>query len=111
MAVDSPYKTLWFLRSLSDDVLSYLIEQQQDGGVWTEIATTYAVSDQWAYQTITDTLDDLSIYSFRITSLDVYGNACAVPLVIGPEKVVRTPNAPLFDVTFNTPATTVTFSD
>jgi hypothetical protein len=104
-------KTLWFVRSLAAAVVAYRIDQQQDGGDWTEIATVWAVPDQWAYQFATAVLDDLSIYSWRVVALDAAGNACDEPLELGPEKMVRTPDAPAFEIALDAGAGTVTFAE
>jgi len=111
MAVDSPFKTLWWARSLTTDVVRYRIDQQVDGGDWETIAYVWARADQWDYQYETDTLDDLSEYAWRITPIDSAENACDDPVEVGSEKIVRTPDAVNCEVTFNSPATTVTFSE
>lgn len=111
MAIDSLYKTLFWVRSLTTGVVRYRIDEQVDGGEWTTIAYVWARSGQWSYLYETDTLDDLSEYAWRIIPIDSAENACDAPLEIGPETVVRTPDAVDFDVTFNSPATTVTFAE
>ena len=103
-------KTLWWVRSLATDVDHYRIDQQEDGGAWEMIGRVWPVLGQWSYRHTTDRLTDLATYSWRILPVDAAGNVCASPLEIGPEKAVRTPDAPDFDATFNAVGTTVTFS-
>jgi hypothetical protein len=106
----STYKTIHFLRSLGESVAYYRIDQQKDGGAWSEIATLWTVDELWQYMLATGTLDDLAEYAWRIVPLDAAGNECAEPLVLAAELFVREPDAPDFGVMFNSPATTVTFT-
>lgn len=103
-------RALWWTRSPADDVASYLVEQQQNGGAWTTAGTVWAVDDQWSYQFLTERLDDLSTYAWRVTAYDVAGNA-GTALALGAEKIVRTPDAPDFDVAFDDDTQLVTFSE
>jgi len=111
MALGDKQKTLWFVRSLTSGVAYYLVEESVDGGAWTEIGRVFAVGDQWQYQVATAALDDLAEYTWRITPVDAADNECDAPLTIGPELVVRTPDAVAFDVTFNPGPTTVTIDE
>jgi hypothetical protein len=90
-----PRKTLSWVRSLAADVDHYRVEQQQDGGEWVTIGQIAASSDPWSYRFLTQRLTDLSTYAWRIVPVDQVGNDGA-PLTIGPEKIVRTPDAPAF---------------
>ena len=111
MAVNSLFKTLWWVRSLTAGVVRYRIDEQVDGGDWTTIAYVWARADEWDYQHETATLDDLSEYAWRIVPVDSAENACDTPVEVGPEKMVRSPDAVDSGVTFNSPATTVTFTE
>ncbi len=102
-------KLLWWIRSLDSDVASYRVEQNRDAAGWTELVTIDHDEDQWSYQHLTDRLDDLIAYQWRVLPIDAAGNA-GTPLSLGSETVVRTPDAPAFTITFDQGTTTVTFA-
>jgi hypothetical protein len=97
-------KTLFWIQSLAADVDHYRIDQQENGGDWGQIAIVPAIATQWSYMFLTARLDDLSSYAWRITPVDSIGNDGA-PIEIGPELIVRTPDAPAFTASLN-PSTT-----
>lgn len=102
-------RSLWFVRSVDDDVAEYNIEQQQDGGAFTQIATVPHDDQRWAYSVLTDRLDDLSDYGWRAIAVDDAGNEGSA-LTLGSETVVRTPDAPDFAISFDSGTSRVTFS-
>lgn len=102
-------RTISWTRPGEADVVRYKIEQQKDGGAWTQIGIVHQDDRTWWHQWRTDRLTDLSTYSWRITPIDAAGNE-GTAKTIGSEKIVRTPDSPRWAYTFNTPATTVTFS-
>lgn len=102
-------RTLWWIRSTATDVDVYVVDQQKDGGNWTELGRL-RISDAWSYSFLTPPLDDLSEYTWRITPVDTAGNEGSA-LTIGPEDVVRTPDAPNFTVTFDEGTTRVTIAE
>jgi hypothetical protein len=101
-------RTLWWVRSLST-VEYYAVQQQKDGGDWTTIGHVWSIENQWAYWLTTARLDDLADYAWRVVPVDAAGNE-GDPLELGPEHVVRTPDAPRFAVTFDPATSRVTFS-
>ena len=101
-------RTLWWTRPTDTDVDHYLIEQQQDGGEFAAIGTIHQWTGQWDYSFLTEPMDDLSVYSWRITPYDAAGNAGAAT-TIGPEKIVRTPDAPDYTVSFDPETEHMTF--
>jgi len=103
-------RTLWWTRSLDADVAYYRVEQQADGGEWSVLAEVPPEADQWGFSLLTGRLDDLKEYAWRITPIDLSGNE-GVPILIGPELVVRTPNAPAFSVEFQSETQTVEFQE
>lgn len=90
-------QSLWWIRSLDSDVDRYVIEQLQDAGSWERVAIVRQTADAWAFGWLSRRLVDLATYSWRVTPLDVAGNA-GTPRVFGPQKVVRRPDAPRFTV-------------
>ena len=103
-------KTLWWIRSLASDVDHYRIDQSVDGGAWEELATVRVINDQWAYQYTTGPLTDLATYTWRIVPVDTAGSD-GTPKTVGPEKIVRTPDAPAFEVSFDADTRKVTFTE
>lgn len=104
-------RSIWWCRSRDTDVDKYIIRQQKDGGDWTTIATIHADPTAWSYSFLTPRLVDLSTYSWRVIAVDAAGNE-SDPQEMGPEKIVRTPDAPNFTVacTESTPPE-VTFTE
>jgi hypothetical protein len=102
-----PRKLLFWVRSLANDVDRYRIDQQQDGGEWTTVGQIAAASDPWSFRFLTQRLADLSIYTWRIVPVDQVGND-GTPLTIGPEKIVRTPDAPDFSASLDPDTTYLT---
>ena len=102
-------RTLYWTRPDDSDVDKYMVEQQKDGGAWSVLG--YVTDDgSWSYSYLTPRLDDLSDYTWRITPIDTAGNE-GTAITIGAERIVRRPDAPDFNVTFNAGALTVTFSE
>jgi len=104
-----PRKTLWWVRSLAEDVDHYRVDQSIDGGVWHELTTLRVIDNQWDYQHTTAPLTDLATYIWRIVPVDTAGTD-GTPIEIGPEKVVRTPDAPDFTINFDPATRRITFS-
>lgn len=104
------FKTIWWVRSLASDVAEYRVEQQKDGGAWTVVATVPAIAGRWTYQQITDQLVDLASYAWRVVPVDTAGTD-GTPIVIPAERVVRTPDAPDFTVSYDAGTQRVTFSE
>lgn len=102
-------KTLWWVRSVAADVASYRIEQRIGEGDWTTIAEVVQPANQWEFYLTTDQLADLTDYTWRITPTDAAGNA-GTPLTIGPERIVRWPDAPDYDIEFDPKTDKITFS-
>lgn len=101
-------RSLWWIRSIVDSVVHYRIEQQRDGGDWTTIATIRQ-DNSWSYKFETPVLDDLTDYAWRIVPVDAAGNDGPM-LTFATERIVRTPDAPRFTVSFDEGTTYVTFA-
>jgi len=99
-----------FWTATDDPCSYYLIEQQKDAGAWEEIARVHHSADEWQYHHQTDRLTDLSTYTWRITPVSENGQEGTVTTV-GPEVVVRVPDAPNVTVTFDAGTSKVTFTE
>jgi len=104
-------RTLWWVRSVdAAGAESYRVEQQKDGGNWTEVATLDALEGQWTYEYITARLDDLASYAWRVIPVDRAGND-GTAITLDAELVVRTPDAPEYTATFDSGTDRVTFAE
>ena len=103
-------RTLWWLRSLDLDAERYRVEQKVGSDAWSELAEVVPLPTQWSMEYLTPRLDDLSVYRWRITPVDAAGNDGTARL-IGPEKIVRRPDAPRFTISFDEGTTRVTFTE
>ena len=88
----------------------YRVEQKLGAGDWETLRIVPQVADQWAYSLLTDRLDDLSSYTWRVIPVDAAGND-GTAITIGAELIVRTPDAPDFTATFDSGTTKVTFDE
>jgi hypothetical protein len=104
----SAVRTVRWYPSASSDVAHYRIEQLKSGGEWTVIGTVRHDPNVWEYRFVSPRLDDLSDYSHRVIPVDVAGNdgSAATSDV---ERIVRTPDAPDFTVTYSSVTQRVTF--
>lgn len=91
-------RALVFVRSTDAAVKKYRIDQQENGGPWEEIARIPHDPAAWDYTFLTDRLDDLTLYAWRVVPLDLAGNA-GDAVTIAQELIVRTPDAPDFTAT------------
>jgi len=104
-----PRRTLWWVRSQAADVDHYRVEQKKDAGDWSTIARALPEPTQWAFTLLTGRLDDLATYQWRVVPVDRAGND-GTPITLDAHKVVRTPDAPDFSISYNSGTTKVTFS-
>lgn len=102
-------RTLWWVRSVDADVVKYRVEQRKGAGAWSTVGVVPHDELQWSYWLMSPRLDDLSTYEWRVIPIDAAGND-GTATSIGPELIVRTPDAPRFSATFNPGATTVTLA-
>lgn len=103
-------RSLWWVRSTDSTVSYYRVEEKLGAGDWETLRIVPQVADQWAYSLLTDRLDDLSSYTWRVIPVDAAGND-GTPITIGAELIVRTPDAPDFTATFDSGTTKVTFDE
>jgi hypothetical protein len=101
--------TIFWLQSQDTDVAEYSVQQNKDAGGWSEIARITHDDGQWAYEFTTERLVDLSTYQFRVIPYDVPGNA-GTALTMTSEKIVRTPDAPNWDDTYDEGTDKLTWS-
>ncbi len=102
------FRTIHWIRSLSADVDRYRIEENKDGGGWVEKETSKHNKNQWVYYWTSGFLADLSDYQWRVIPVDVYGND-GDAITFGTEKIVRIPDAPNFNITYDDVSDKVTF--
>jgi hypothetical protein len=104
----SARRTLWWIRSLTTDAAQYRIDQRKGTDEWSTLALIGHDDDRWDYSLLTGRLDDLADYTWRIVPIDAAGNEGGETL-IGPERIVRTPDAPNFSTAFDPQTTCVEF--
>lgn len=92
-------RELWWTRSQDADVAFHRVKQQREAEGY-ETIEDVAVSEDWAYRLITPRLDDLTNYDWRVVPVDAAGNE-GTALALGPEKIVRKPDAPNYSVSFD----------
>lgn len=95
-------RALWWNKSTEADVDHYRVEYaagQSPPASWTLIGTVRD-DGRWSYQMLSPRLDDLTWYWFRIVPVDATGNE-GTAIEIGPEKIVRTPDAPSYSATYD----------
>jgi len=101
-------RTLWWIRSIAIDAASYRVDQCEGMGDWTTLAIVPHDATRWHYAIITGRLKDMTEYTWRIVVLDASGNE-AESFMIGPEMIVRTPDAPNFIAEYDSDTGQVTF--
>lgn len=106
------FQLLQWRRSLDANVAYYCVSQQKDGADWETIGTVEheQEADPWSYSYVAGPLDDLSIYSWRVTPVDTDGKE-GTPKDFVATKIVRVPDAPRFVVAYNEETAKVTFSE
>ncbi len=102
-------KTLFWTASIFASIDRYRVDQQQDGGDWATIGYVDHIQGQWCYSLVTDRLVDLAEYAWRIYPVDVDGNA-GTHVELAAEKIVRIPDGPDFEISFDAGTTKVTIS-
>lgn len=103
------YRTLHWVRSQDTDVDFYRVEQNKDGAGWITAGTVSHDASEWDYSLLTARLTDLSSYQWQIIPVDLAGND-GTAISLASEKIVRTPDAPDFDIAYSSGTTKVTFS-
>jgi hypothetical protein len=111
----SPRRILEWFRSLSSDAGNYIVEQatSEDGESWTSAEKIREIrhdGNRWGYRATTDILSDITHYRWTIIPVDVVGNEGTAGQTIGPEHIVRRPDAPDFTVSFDPGDSKVTFT-
>jgi hypothetical protein len=100
-------RTIEWVRSLEPNVRRYRIDQLIEGGNW-QIAGYVENEGHWLMRWTSGRLEDLTTYTWRIVPVDMFDNE-GVNTTIGPEKIVRNPDAPRFSATLS--AGKVTFAE
>jgi len=103
-------RVLRWLRSLDLDARRYRVDQKEAAGEFQTIGWVPYDPAAWEYTYRTRELADLTEYTWRVVPIDAAGNE-GDPATVGPELVVRTPDAPSFAISFNPATTKVTISE
>jgi len=101
-------RAIWWCRSSDEDVDHYRVEQKKGSGDW-EVLGSVAAAGRWSYSYLSTQLDDLATYRWQVVPVDAAGND-GTAIEIGPEKIVRTPDAPDFTATYDSGTEKVTFA-
>ena len=91
-------------------LLAWLLAWKSLAGPWVPIAVVPHDPLRWSYAITTGRLIDLVEYAWRVVPLDAAGNE-GTAAVIGPEKIVRTPDAPDFTAAFDAETGKITFTE
>lgn len=102
-------RTLAWVRSLAADAAAYRVEQKAGVGSWEVVATVVATVALWEYRLVTERLNDLTDYQWRVIPIDRYGNE-GTAVTLAAERVVRYPDAPDFGVVYDDGTQQVTVS-
>lgn len=102
--------TIHWVRSFSADIAEYIVEQRKSGGGWVTILRVPNDPEAWDYQVLTDRLDDIAVYEFRISTVDGAGNVGAAPIGTEDQTVYRLPDAPRWNFTWSAGTQRVTFA-
>ena len=102
-------RTIWWVRSIDASVVSYRVEQKKGVGAFASIAVVPRSGETWSYAVVTDRLDDLTNYEWRVYPVDAAGNDGTV-IADSLERIVGWPDGPDFTVTFDSGTTRVTFT-
>jgi len=103
-------RPIWWVRSAATDVDYYRVDQKKGAGEWEQIGVVYEDATHWDYQVTTPRLDDLGTYTWRVVPVDTIGNE-GTALTIGPELIVRTPDAPEVTITYDEGTDKVTIAE
>lgn len=108
----SARRTIHWVRSLSiDEQGEYRVEQQRAAEGYVAIAVKAHDARTWRYAVLSPRLDDLTVYTWRVIPVDAVGNDGPIIRTIGPETIVRRPDAPNVTATFDAGTTKVTFAE
>lgn len=101
-------RILEWTRPTGESLSKFIVEQQQDGGAWSQIASVPS-GKQWSYRLQTDTLESGSTYAWRVTAYDSKGNAGTVATWATITQYHR-PNPVAFTITYDDGTGLVTYS-
>ena len=102
-------RTIWWVRSLGAETDHYRVEEKAGAGAWEAIGVVRHDPSRWSYELETDRLDDLTDHEWRVIPVSRAGNDGA-PVELAAERIVRTPDAPDFELAYDADTDKVTFS-
>lgn len=100
--------TVYWVRSLDTETREYLLEQQLEAGAYALVARLSHDENIWDYRLLSERLNDLSGYNFRVTPMDRAANM-GTPLVLD-IYAVRIPDAPSWNYAYDPGSDRVTFA-
>ncbi len=100
-------RTLNWIQSSDPTFVSYVIRQRREAEAKIDLATK--AQDVWHHELLTPRLDDLTDYSWFVYPVNAAGNE-GDPLLLSPDEIVRTPDAPNWSFTFDAGTDRVTFA-
>jgi len=103
-------RTLHWIGSLDAGIKKYRIIQQKEAGGYASIGEVMHDPTVWEYAFLSPRLDTNSNYDWSVVPVNAAGND-GVALALGPEKIVRTPDAPNYSITYSSGTGRVTFTE
>ncbi|RME36532.1 MAG: hypothetical protein D6788_11380, partial [Planctomycetota bacterium] len=94
--------------SVAQNAYRYDLQQRKSGGAWSTIASLFR-ENAWSFMVITEPLDDLADYEWQVIPYDAQGVG-GDPVLLASEKIVRTPPAPDYTVSYDSGTSQVTFA-
>ena len=85
------------------------MDQNKASGGWSEIGRVPHNDALWTYSLFSPRLDDLTGYEWRVVPVDQAGND-GTSTDFASETIVRTPDAPDFDMSYDEGTDKITFS-
>ena len=102
-------RSIFWTRSTDTDAAGYRVEQKAGAGDWTEIGRIHQNATAWSFAVLSPRLTDLTVYQWRVVPMDAAGND-GTPITLDAETVVRTPDAPDFEFTYDEDTDQITFA-
>jgi hypothetical protein len=104
-------RTLRWVRSPDASIDYYDLELKKDAGAWTAFGRVAHDERRWSYSLRTPVLEDLAVYLWKVTAWDIDGNPAGSGSIWGGSTIVRTPDAPQFEIDYDSGTGKVTFSE
>ena len=103
-------RSIYFTQSQDIDVSYYRIDQKKDSDDRKKLATITHLEDIWDYTWLSGDLVDKSTYQWWVVPIDSSDNE-GTEIELDALKIIRTPNAPDFEIEYAPGTQRVTFSE